>query len=258
MNPETCEPLPLPSHHSFGGGNYGGCSIDGDIKLKNFSPEYVMEMYLKTSVQHTRNSLTDNFFSHENVHFIIKEIAKVLKKLTNGQNVRIPFNDELVQTMWQVASDNLGLTYVPGAVALLNRAVIEHEANILYSSLIRRKLWIKYYLKQDRMRVFPYGQLTKDTKGEETVSTSGYMLSNPWARNRNCYLYATEGLRCDKQGQYQLIDGFLQPKKAPPGAKRANQEPHITLGGSYLHTQHDGKLGKGPANYPFYPDAMHL
>jgi hypothetical protein len=219
MNLETCEPQNrLPCQR-----------INGDTKWKNYDPSYAMEMFIKTgggSERHHRNQLTENFFSTDNVLFITQQIAKVLKELTGGQNVNVPFNDELVQTMWEVAKSNIGLTYVPGAVAILNRAVVEHEANVLYNSLIRRKLWIKYYLKQDRMKVFPYGQLTKQTKGEEIISPSGYMLSNPWARHRNSYLETTEGLRCDNLGEYQPIPGFLEPKIKPPGPARAAQPPY--------------------------------
>ena len=87
-------------------------------------------------------------------------------------------------------------------------------------------MWIKYYLTQDRMRVFPYGQLTKQTKGEEVISPSGYMLSNPWSRFRECYLKTAEGICCDSKGEYQHIPGYLQPKKKPPGPERAAQIPY--------------------------------
>lgn len=227
MNYETCEPLKPNQQFSIG----------GDTSLVNYTPQSIMEMYLQISSRHNRNSLTENFFSSKNILFIIEQIAKVVKKLTNGQNIHVPLNDELVQTVLDVASNNVGLTYVPGAVALLNRAVVEHEAMVLYNSLIRRKLWIKYYLKQDRIRVFPRGQLTKQTKGEEIISPSGYMLSSPWSnsRNRNSYLHETEGLCC-KDGEYENIYGYLEPKITPPGPERAKQSVYSL-----------GRLAKSPA-----------
>lgn len=214
MNHETCEPENPRQCNSIPG---------GDTRLKNYTPGYAMEFYLKTGVKHQKNPLTENFFSEENVLFITRKISEVLKKLTGGQNVEVPYNDELVQTMWEVAKSNIGLTYVPGAVAILNRAVIEHESTVLYNSLIRRKLWIKYYLTQDRMRVFPYGELTQQPKGEEVISPSGYMLSSPWARHRKNYLKQTQGICCDDNVEYKNIYGYLEPKKKPMGTERANQ-----------------------------------
>lgn len=203
--------------------------ITGDTKWINHSPEYAMELFLKTgggSERHHRNPLTENFFSPQNVAYIVKQIEAVLEKLTGGQKVRVPFNDELVQTMWEVAKSNVGLTYVPGVVAILNRQVVQHEAEILYSSLLRRKLWIKYYLNQDRMRVMPYGELTKGTKGDDVISPSGYMLSDPWSRFRKCYLRDAEGICCDENtGEYRHIEGFLEPKKKPMGLERSSQMP---------------------------------
>lgn len=206
MNRQTCEPV--TSQHSWE-------RITGDTKWINYTPQYAMDTFLQMGGGNNRyhsNALTQNFFSEKNILFITEEIAKVIKILTGGQNVKVPFNDELVQTMCDVAQHNTGLTYVPGAVAMLNRLVVEHEANIMYNSLIRRKLWIKYYLTQDRMRVFPYGQLTKQTKGEEIISPSGYMLSDPWSRYRKDYLKCAEGIGCDSNGEYAPIPGFLQPK----------------------------------------------
>lgn len=199
----------------------GNCSQEDpsmNVTSQNFSPEYLQELYRKTSGHHRKTNLTDQFFSPGNILFILDQIRLVLKELT-GENVIVSFNDEMVHTMWQVASDNVGgLTYVPGSVALLNRIVIETEAKVLYSSLIRRKLWIKYYLKQDRMRVFPRGELTRGTKGDEVVSTSTYMLSNPsYARFRDCYLYATEGLK--PQSSCQPSDGEVVTISAPEGKK---------------------------------------
>ena len=149
-----------------------------DTRLLNYTPEYAFEFFLKTGggqPGHVRTALTETFFSRQNVLFIIQEIANVLKKLTQGRNICVSFNDDLVQTMWDVAESNVGLTYIPGAITMLNREVVQHEATVLYNSLIRRKLWDKYYLTQDRMRVFPYGELTKQPRGEEVISSSGYM-----------------------------------------------------------------------------------
>jgi hypothetical protein len=201
----TCQPMMEPA-------------IDGDTRLNNFDPSYIANWYYSTGLMHQRTPLTDNFFSVENVKYIVDQIEKALFTLTNGQKVRIPINDELAQTMWDAASQNVGLSYYPGAVAMLNRYVVEHEARVQYYSLLRRKLWIKYFLTQDRKRVQEYGEYTRNTKGEVTISSSGYMLSDPWKRYRNCYLRDTEGLVPDENGQYatgRSTSGLDGPRFAP-------------------------------------------
>lgn len=196
----TCMPSELPCNQ-----------IDGDTRQIQFSPEYVMQMYLSTSTRHQRNILTENFFSYNNIFMILRVLENMLTKYI-GEPVRIPFNDEFVQTMWEVASQNTGLTNVPGAVAILNKAVIDHEFNVHSNSLLHRKLWIKYYIKQDRMRVMPYGELTKQTKGDDVISTSSYSLSHPFQRYRAEALLHGNGMCRDANGNYSNIPGFLQVK----------------------------------------------
>ena len=224
MNLTTCEPTNPQPCCSIS----GGAQNVGDTRLHNFTPDYAFETFLKTGTKHHSTHLSRAFFSKENILFITQQISAVLKHMTN-ENVKVPFNNELVQTMVDVMSSNVGLTYTPGAVAILNRLVVEHEANVLYSSLIRKKLWIKYYLKQDRMRVMPYGQMTHETRGESTVSPSGYMLSNPWNRWREAYLKTNEGIGKCPDGTYENIPGYLEPKKVPMGHRRANQ-PAFEMG----------------------------
>lgn len=212
---QTCQPTQEPA-------------IDGDTRQLNFDPSYIANWYFKSGHRHTKNPLTDNFFSVENVKYIVREIQNALKRLT-GENVRIPINDEFAQTMWDAAAHNVGLSYTPGSVAVLNRYVVEHETRVQYYSLIRRKLWIKYFVTQDRKRVQEYGEYTRSNRGEVTVSPSGYMLSNPWKRYRDCYLRETEGLVPKDDGiyatgrnslgvegqRYQPVPNFLLPKVSP-------------------------------------------
>jgi hypothetical protein len=224
MNTNTCEPLHPQPCSSIS----GGPQDVGDTRLLNYMPAYAFETFLKTGTKNLSTHLSRAFFSKENILYITSQISAVLKHMTQ-ENVHVPFNDELVQTMVDVMSNNIGLTYVPGAVAIVNRMVVEHEATILYNSLIRKKLWIKYYLTQDRIKVFPYGEMTKETRGESTVSPSGYMLSSPWSRHRAAYLKQTEGIRTFPDGTHENIPGYLQPKKVPMGPRRASQ-PAFDMG----------------------------
>ena len=219
MDPMTCAPN-NPRHCSQISG--------GDTSIENFTPEYAFEIFLKVNHRNQRTPLTVNFFSTKNVLFITKEIARILEKRTGSEKpIHIPFNDEVAQTMIDVAQNNIGLTYVPGAVSILNRQVIEHEVTVFYNSLLRKKLWIKYYLAQDRMRVMPYGELTKETRGESIVSPSHYMLSNPWSRYQAAYLKDTEGLCRTESGEYKRIPGYLEPKVPKIGQW---QKPSCDLG----------------------------
>jgi len=210
MNIDTCE----PENACFPNNLMNEMNI-------NYTPEYAMQTFLSISSWHKQNPLTDAFFSMENVLYIISEIRKVLKILSK-KNVNVVFSNEMLQTLVDTASHNLGLSVSDKSLDLMNYHVIKHESNILYNSLIRRNLWIKYYLQQDRMKVFPRAEMTKVTKGESVVCPSGYMLSNPWSRHRDCYLHDTEGIRrCKETSEdqgicgsgYERIKGFLEPKK---------------------------------------------
>ena len=99
---ETCEPRRIPMMQQ-----QGKEDPSMNVTGKNFSPEYLQELYQKTSPSHRRTNLTDQFFRYENILYILDQIRLVLKELT-GENVIVSFNDEMVHTMWQVASDNVG------------------------------------------------------------------------------------------------------------------------------------------------------
>lgn len=213
MDPRTCNPFPVHPSTSISG---------GDTRLINYDPDAALRMFYQTgTIRHQRTDLVDAFFGRENVSHLLDKLERALQQALESETpTRVAFNDEFVHTMWEVARDNMGLAYVPGALNVLNRLVIDHEFNVHYHSFLRRKLWIKYYLEQDRMRVFPHGELTKGTRGERTVSVSGYMLSNPWANHRTCYLRDAEGLRPCSGGAYEPIPGHLQPPA--PTLKRSN------------------------------------
>lgn len=223
MNSQTCQPYNPSQCNEISG---------GDTRLVDCDPTAAYEMFLKTGVgtnRHADTPLMRAFFSRENVSGILCVLEKALELALKSSNpVRVPFNEEFVQTMWDVARSNVGLTYTKDALAILNRLVIDHEAEVQYWSFMRRKLWIKYYITQDRMRVFPYGEMTKGTKGERTVSGSGYMLSNPWSRFQKCYLHDAEGIKCNDDGTYVNIPGYLQPKVSsslPSTAPQLGSDP---------------------------------
>jgi len=187
-------------------------------------PTISTDFYFKTDQLNQPGNLTDTFFSPQNIKFLVDSIGQALSLLTKEQ-VRISPNDEFMQTMFDMAGRNVGLSHTNESIAYLNRAVIDHETNVQLMSLRQRKLFYKYFWYQDRMKVFPYGQSDHVTKGEVTVSTSGYALSNPWRRWQADYLKATAGLIPTAEANklantnipltkpgYCRIDGYLQPK----------------------------------------------
>lgn len=157
----------------------------------NLINEYTsVSNYAATPAIHT-------FFSPTNVQYIIAQIEEALHLLT-GQRIRIPPNEEFSQTMVDVAKQNPGIPSTATGVAVLNRAVVEHETRIQYTSLRNRALWKKYYIDQDRMRTMPYGEWTAS---KPTIGLSEYSLSNPWKRHQSSYLRETAGLHPDPEAQ---------------------------------------------------------
>lgn len=130
--------------------------------------------------------LVEAFFSSENIQFIQDKISEKLFSMTGGMKIRIAMDNDVVNTIIETANRNLGLVRypLPQALAFMNASVIEHESQIAYQSLVRKELFRKYFIDEDRIRVFPYGEMTKQTKGENVISGGGYHLSHPWKRSR--------------------------------------------------------------------------
>lgn len=177
------------------------------------TPAYALEVFLKSSPAYYKTPLVTSFFAPSNIIHIVDEIKRSVSAAVK-QPIGVFFNEELLQTMCDVARDNMALAYGgERALSILNQSVVQHESNVMYNSLVRQQLWKKYFITQDRMRVFPRAVQTKDTKGDSVISTSGYMLSSPWARWRKGYLHDTQGIICDNGSQtYQNIPGFMQTK----------------------------------------------
>lgn len=200
------------------------------------------------------------FFSDQNIGFLMNQIDTVLKELTK-ENVGVDWPtqfEEFTQTMIDMANRNPALAQVPDGLSTLNRAVIQHEANVQYISLRRRKLFYKYFIDQDRKRTMDYGVSTKGMRGETLIESSGYALSHPWKKYRNCYLKETHalvptGTNSNGNTTFCRIPGYRQPKVAPP-----NRPPYTlsTVGPTASDCQQfavdatQASLGQGTFNYP--------
>jgi len=169
----------------------------------------LLQMYLNTSGYHQATPMVLQFFSENNVLYILETITDRLLALT-GQRVRIPVDDLFVQTMIDIAGHNLGLSFDPSVLGALNEGVIQHEVQVQHASLRHRKLFYKYFWYQDRIKVFPYGDYDTVTAGEVTVSPSKYMLSNPHRRWQQDYLKETMGLQSVSGNHYEKIPNYLR------------------------------------------------
>jgi len=155
--------------------------------------------------QHRLTPVAQLFFAPTNIAYLKDQLEQILQRLTynpalpDDQQVRIevPVTDEFAQTMDDVASRNLWLANSgQDGLRQLNEMFLQWEARIQYASLRHRKLFYKYFIDGDRMRVFPYGAPTKVTRGEVKIAPSGYMLSNPYHKQYGNFL---QDVLCDGQ-----------------------------------------------------------
>lgn len=239
MDPQTCLPLEgtIPSEQVRDSRLREVPFIEGDTRLVNVEAGIMANEFQRQGYYNQlKTPLFTTFFSPENVNYIKDQIEKALYILTQ-EKVIIPINNEFIQTMIDIAQWNVGLAYAPLSTPLLNRAVIDHETQVQYSSLIRRKLYNKWFLQNDRMRTMPYGEYSRHTKGEVTISESDYNLSHPYRRWRPCYLKSTQGLQqCQKYdcethrnvSGYEPIPNYLVPTVPPvtrPAYKLGTEPP---------------------------------
>jgi hypothetical protein len=141
--------------------------------------------------------LTSEFFSECNMKYLQEQVSKALSALTNQAEVEVLVDDQFKQTMFDVASRNPFLTWSgSGGVRLLNEMFIDWHVRGLYIGLRQQRLYDKYFIEGDRIKVMPWGDPTKVTRGEVTISPSGYLLANPWRHNHANFLQQVLGLKC--------------------------------------------------------------
>lgn len=143
--------------------------------------------YDRTTQQGT--PVTNLFFQPANIQYLKQQLEAILKQLTGGQCINVPVNAEFMQSMTTIAFNNPVFAYLGNdGLQQLNNMFLEWEARIQYVSLRHGKLFNKYFIEADRMRVFPHGVGEKVTKGEVKIAPSGYMLSNPWRKQYGNFL----------------------------------------------------------------------
>lgn len=120
------------------------------------------------------------FLSPDNVAHVANQIAIRLQGLT-GKEFHVPVNEELQLAMQNVLQNNYGMwaSAPQQGLQILNHQVIESETQIQLMSYRQHQLYDKYFITQNREKVFPYGAYDRPTKGEQLLDTSIYQLSNP-------------------------------------------------------------------------------
>lgn len=135
--------------------------------------------------------LTQAYFSHENIQFLKKSIEHNLKKYTGDPNLQLILNEEFLQVMVEIATNNTSYSYnVKEGLPRLNQWTINHETEILVLSMRKQKQYENWILKGNRMQIFPYGMgdRTLHVKGENQQTHSPYLLNHPWQSQHNAFL----------------------------------------------------------------------
>lgn len=128
----------------------------------------------------TPTQVSNRFLAPNNITYLQKQLEFLLTKLV-GQPVKVPITEEFTQTLYNVASQNAGLSHQgDSALQAMNEMFLEWEGRVQYLSIRQQKLYEQYFITEDRMRIFPYPEPTKVMKGEVVIDTSGYQLTNPF------------------------------------------------------------------------------
>jgi hypothetical protein len=144
----------------------------------------------------TPTQLSNRFMAPNNITYLQKQLEFLLTKLV-GQPVKVPITEEFTQSLYDVASRNAGLKdQGDGALQSLNEMFLEWEGRIQYLSIRQQKLYDQYFIREDRIRTFPYPEPTKVMKGEVVIDTSGYQLVHPFHNQWQNYLWDVYKITC--------------------------------------------------------------
>ena len=151
---------------------------------------------------HRRTPVSDLFFAPANLLYLKEQLEQALFLLTQ-EHVEVPFTGEVVDDMYDIVSRNEMMAYWGArGLQLLNEMFLDYETRMHYIGMRQRKLYQRYFITGDRMRVFPYGTPEKVTRGEVTIDPSGYMLGHPWGRRHKAYmkevLHAGDHVECTR------------------------------------------------------------
>lgn len=153
-----------------------------ETDLNSIGMEYV--------AQYGRTPVCDLFFHPENILFLKTQLENMLQNMTQEKHpIKVEITSEFCLTMYNVCSQNPSLAYSGfEGLKALNRMFLEWEGRIQYLSLRQHKLYEKWFIRNDRIRVMPYGSMEKVTRGEVVITPSAYTLTSPWNRHRDQYM----------------------------------------------------------------------
>ena len=132
-------------------------------------------------------TLAQRVLTPQNVGHVVEQVEQKLSYAMQ-QPVYLPIDDQVVHTFTDLLIHNSGLTYNTNAVDEINEAAIGRILHERYYGLRQRKLYYRYFINQDRIRTFPWGEPTKVVRGEVDIMKDGYMLSHPWKSQQASYL----------------------------------------------------------------------
>lgn len=152
------------------------------------------------SVLHdTGDGIAAEFLSPANVERMRRATQEALAALLRAEpmseedrsvqahQIGVPVNEAFLQTVHDTLRTHPRLlrmqpsdSSVSARLEFLNRQVVEHETRVRYASLRRRRLYERWFLRGNRMRVMPRAQPgSAVARHDVQVSTSGYMNAHP-------------------------------------------------------------------------------
>lgn len=135
--------------------------------------------------------LTRAFLHPDNVQHIIDEISKRITRFA-GYRITVGITQQFIAVMLDVALFRQEHAYRPElGLPILNHYVIQHEVNLLMTTLRNEMRYEQQIMEDNRMKVFPYGIPTKiaNTRGELCISHSGYQLAHPFGAHFRDYIH---------------------------------------------------------------------
>ncbi len=143
----------------------------------------IAEAFRSTN-QGVTTPLMEAFFSPKNMKYITDQVEKNLD--CGDSKFHVPLSNELVTKMFEIAQSFIGSDL--SQLHRLNLSAIAYETDVQRPSNNQRNLYYKYFIANDRMKVYPRPVQTRITRGETSLSFTGNMLTYPDRKNHDDYL----------------------------------------------------------------------
>ena len=128
--------------------------------------------------QYRRTPVSELFWSLSNLQLLVQRLEHRLSELT-AMNIQFKPDDGFFLEASNLVAATANQPDVQQVVQVLNEAVIDQTIPVHMQAIKRRKLFLKYYIHQDRQRVMAP---PRDTHGRHRFarpSAHAYNLENP-------------------------------------------------------------------------------